>query len=368
MKHLAAAPLLLGLLAPVALLAAASAPPTADASLFAAAGERLLSADASRVLDDPSLQVGPLFLLITGAGSRLARLVGAPAEWGAGVLAAWCVAAVLLVLERSCGRWPAAARWGLHVQVTLGGALGVALLAGHVEELLAVLLVAGAGTCLHRDRPVLAGLLVGAAACTKLWALIAVAALVCAPSVRARCRSVLAAGAVVTLCHLPFLAAARTHELTWHVAEPSLVALVAPVGTPVTSFVRLVQLAAALLLVVVLLRGSQWDARALWTVPAAVVLARLATDPHVLPYYWTAAAVPVALLLWSARRPLAEAAAWAAACTPALLVLTSVGGRTGTLLLGLTAAVGGAALHRAARCASQQERLVPRPVGQEVPA
>ena len=340
--------LLLALLVPVVLLVSAG-PPTADASLFAAAGERLLSTDGARVLADPSLQAGPLHLLVAGVGARVARLVGARPETGASLLGAWVVLGVLLLVERWSAARPPAARCGLLLQVGLGGALAVAVVAGQVEELLAVLLVAAAGTAVHRDRPGLAGLLVGAAACTKLWALIALAALVCLPGARDRARSALVACAVVASLHLPFLPAARTHELTWEVGGPSLVALVVPVGTPVTSWARVLQLAVAMLLVVVLLRGAQRDARLVWAVPAAVVLARLVTDPHVLPYYWAAAAVPVALAVWSARRAPAHAALAGLACTPFLLVLSSAAGPAGTVLVLLTTVGGAAVLHRAVR-------------------
>lgn len=350
---------LLGLLVPVALVAAAGGPPTADASLFAAAGEQLLSPRGAQVLADPALQVGPLYLLVVGLGSRLAGLAGAPVETGAALLAAWTVAAVLLMLER--GTEPAAARWGLHVHVLLGGPLAVALVAGHVEDLLAVLLVALAGVALHRNAPVLAGLSVGAAACTKLWALLALAALLCAPSA-GRWRALTVACGAVVVVHLPFLPAARTHALRWSVEEPSLLASLVPAGTPVTSLGRLLQLAVGLLLVAGLLRRSQWDARLRWTVPAAVVLARLVTDPHVLPYYWGVTSVPLALLVWSGGHPLARAAAAGAASVPLLLVLTSVGGRAGTVLLGLVAVLTGPALHRAARRPTPQWLGDPRPV------
>lgn len=263
-------------------LLAGGGPRTADAGLVAAAGERLLSADGFQVLADPALQVGPLWLLVVGTGSRLARLVGLAPETGAGLLGAWTVLAALALLDRCSARRSTAARCGLLVQVALGGALAVGLGAGHLEDLMAVLLVAGAAAALHRDAPVPAGLLVGAAVCTKLWALIALAALLCAPGASARARSTAAACGVVAALHLPQLSAARTHELTWQVAEPSLVALVVPAGTAVGAPGRLLLLVAALL-VALLLRGSAWDARVVWSVPAAVVLARPVTDPTSCP-------------------------------------------------------------------------------------
>jgi hypothetical protein len=348
-RHHDASRLLFCLVSTALLLGALGSGGTADAGLFFAAGRRLLSSDGSSVFDDPSLQVGPVYLVVLGAGSVLGRLVGLSSDGGASLLAVWSVVVALHVLERGGGPRPLAARWGLAAHVLFGGAVSVALIAGHLEELLAVLAVAASAAVLQQGRPVLAGVIAATAVCTKLWTLLVLAALLCEPDPRARRRAVGTAVLVSAAVYLPFLPAARTQELTWRVADPSVVSLLVPVGAPVTAVGRLVQLTLAALVVVLLLRGSCWDGRVVWTLPAAVVCARLGTDPHLLPYYWCAAAVPAALLVWGTRRPLLQAAAAAAACALGLLALTGAAGRAGSVLVALVVVLLGVGLHRAAR-------------------
>lgn len=346
-----------GALAVGVLLAVVGGSPTADAQLFSIAGTQLLSSDARHVFADPDLQVGPLYLLLTGVGARAAALVGLDPVTGSLLLPAWAlVAGLVAVAAAALPTATALGRRGLLVHVLLGGPLTLALMAGHLEDLLAVLAVAAAGWAVSQRRPLAAGVLVGAAACLKLWALLALAALLCQPEVRTALRSTLTAVGCIAVAYAPFLGSARTGARTWLAEAPSVLALVVPAGTTVTWVGRAVQLAAGMAVVALLLRGSHWDARAVWTVPAAVVCARLGTEPHVLLYYWCPAALAAALFLWSSPRPPVAALAGASVCTLVLLALVGATGAAASVLTTLLVGAGTWQVWRRARAAEPPVR------------
>jgi hypothetical protein len=130
---------------------------------------------AQRLMGPVSLLLRAPFVAVAG-GDQLSR-------YRAGLLACMLALALLGALLA----WIAARRgrpWWFVLLAGIGPVVNPATIAvlgwGHPEEILGGVLVAGAALALLRERPELAGLLAGLALANKLWALVAVPALLLA--------------------------------------------------------------------------------------------------------------------------------------------------------------------------------------------
>lgn len=324
-----------------ALVGAVAAQPTGDAFLFARAGATLFSRHAAQLFADPTLQIGPVYAVLTGVADRLALALHLDAlpVIGAVMSALVAVSAALLVphtrrlLEAP---WPEA-ELAAGLAVALAGPTGAASVCGHSEELLAALAIFAAAIFAAARRPVLAGTLVGIAGATKLWGLLGVAVIVLAvagdrpwPALRRVAGGVAAAVAVVGCCYAPFAILGRvaTFDFQWRVGLPAPLGLVLADGHPFTFGWRIGQglLAVALGTVAALLAKGRPEVA--WTVPVTVVAARLLVDPFPQMYYVAALTLCVLVGVWSSA---------GADRLPALAAVSAVA----PLSVGLFAAVGG---------------------------
>jgi hypothetical protein len=133
-----------------------------------------------------------------------------------------------------------------------------------------------------------AGVLVGASAGFEPWGLLGVAVLALAPSPRAAAKGALVAGGVFALQFAPFVLGGDFRMLTyrWHVTGGPL-DIVIPgfaFGWPL----RFLQAFVTLALVAPLARRLRGVGAAIFIVPAAAAIVRLAIDPMSTYYYWDA--------------------------------------------------------------------------------
>jgi len=249
-----------------------------DLLYFVHQGERLLSAHWSGTFADPTLQSGPLQLLVAG-GLRSTEALAYVIELA--------VAALVLVV---LGRLGVAGRHRLLVglgAVVLGLAHG-AFVDGHPAEAIGPLLWVLAALEARRGRVIRAGVIVGLSAGLELWGLLGVAVLMLAPRLREAAKGAVVAAAVVAVQLAPFVLFGRFGMLDyeWRVAHGTLLATLVPIGTHFGWPLRLVQAGLAVGAggaVAWRLRGS---VHAVWLAPLAVVLVRILLDPVAYGWYW----------------------------------------------------------------------------------
>jgi hypothetical protein len=275
--------LLASVLAPAAAVALLVHPSdTGDLPFFVHTARGLLSADWAGVFADPSVQVGPIQLLLFALGDR-AGVLALLVQLGASVLL-WVASGRLLA-----GRDPRI-RFVVCVAAVLLGLTYGAYQDGHPAQVIVPLLWVLAGCDAREGRAVRAGLLVGLSAGFEVWGLLGAAVLVLAPRAKGLAIAVTTELVVAAGLLLPFVIAGdfRMFDYRWQVNGDTLLGIVIEPGTGFTWPMRLLQGAAALAAgagVALLLRRSL---RAVWLAPLAVVVVRLALDPVRYPWYWLA--------------------------------------------------------------------------------
>jgi hypothetical protein len=255
---------------------------TGDLSYFVHTAERLASSDWANTFTDPSVQVGPLQLLLF----RLGELVGALALVVQVVTAAllWVVSGRLLK-----DRDPRAQFLVGLTAVALGLTYG-AYQDGHPAQVLVPLLWVLAGLEAREGRTLRAGVLIGLSAGFETWGLLGVVVLVLAPRLRAALVGVGAELAAAAVLFLPFVLAGefRMFDYHWQVNADTLLSLVVEPGNSFTWPMRLAQGLAALGVGALLAWPLRRTLHAVWLAPLAVVVVRLALDPVRYPWYWLA--------------------------------------------------------------------------------
>ncbi|TMK68791.1 MAG: hypothetical protein E6G50_14475 [Actinobacteria bacterium] len=249
-----------------------------DLLYFVHQGERMLSARWTDTFSDPTLQSGPLQLLLTGA-ARSTPVLAFVVEIG--------VAALLLLV---LGRLGVSARWRVALgiaSVALGLTHG-AFVDGHPAEAVTPLLWVLAAIDARRGRVVRAGLLVGVSAGLELWGVLGAAVLLLAPRLRDALKGWAVEAGVVLLQLAPFALFGdfRMFDYRWRVAEGTLVSVVVPVGTHFGWPLRLLQAAVACGLGAAVALRFRRSVHAVWLAPLVVVVARIALDPLAYGWYW----------------------------------------------------------------------------------
>jgi hypothetical protein len=249
----------------------------------------------------PQLQFGPLAVLVAAA-------LGPFTTQGGWLVVVWMqslagLIAMFLVEHAARTLRPdlAAAPRMMTATMLIGGGSFLTsweLLAvhfSHLDDVLALLMLAYAVACMAYGSPVLGGICVGLAVDAKPWALACAALLLLFPG-RARWGAVGVAAGVVAVAWLPFvladphtLGAASTFVIP-NVPASALRAL--GVNTPSTpSWDRGAQIALGGLLGIVALLRRRWEA-----IFALGIGARIVLDPSVYTYY--TAGLALGLLLW----------------------------------------------------------------------
>jgi len=249
-----------------------------DLAYFVHQGERLLSAGWADTFADPTLQSGPLQLVVTGA-VRSTEALAFVVELG--------VAALLLVV---LGRFGVSKRWRAVLGLVAVGA-GLthgAFVDGHPAEAVSPLLWILATLEARRKRPIRAGVLVGLTAGLELWGVLGAAVLVLAPRLRDVAKGCVAEVVVVVALVVPFALAGdfRMFDYEWRVAPGTLLGVVLPAGTDFGWPLRLLQAGLACGLGAGVALRLRRSVHAVWLTPLVVVVARIALDPLAYGWYW----------------------------------------------------------------------------------
>ncbi len=265
---------------------------TGDLAFFMHSAERLFSGGWAQTYADPTLQVGPLQLVVLGtldtvaglAGISSTRLIGA--VFGAVVVALfWLIARRLLD-----GR---GGRWALTAAVLAPVALSYTFDAyrdGHPAQALVPLLWVLAGFEVRAGRGWLAGLLIGVSAGFEVWGILGVAIVVLAPRALDAVKAFAAATLMLVAMFAPFALAGDfgMFDYRWVVNGDTLLSLFVEPGTAFTWPLRVLQGATAVLVGAGVAWSLRRSAAALWAGPLALVAVRLALDPVRYPWYWLA--------------------------------------------------------------------------------
>ena len=262
---------------PPAVLAAALAPAAGgDTPLFRAAGKTLLSAHWAATYADPQVQAGPLQLALYGAlGSPLARVV------------AVAVAVLVVVAMRAAGIDRPLLLAGVGLAAVVGDLAWSGVDSGHPANAVLPLLWVLAAVLARRDRLVPAALLVAAGAGLETWGVLGVAVLALAPP-RAALRGAAVAAVAAASLFLPFVVKGQFEmgRYTWVVGPHAPIAFLLGSGASFGWALRIAQGALAIAAGVWVARASRRSVHAVWLVPLAVVLVRLALDPLDSDYYF----------------------------------------------------------------------------------
>jgi hypothetical protein len=283
--------------------------PDGDQVRFRAAGLGMLGPGFLDVFADSWLQIGPVYLLLLGVFTGVARLlqlpdaaVGVGAAAAHGVLVAWLAVSAARRAAESTGAWVRRAQWVVGLSIVVGGFLYTSQTADHPEELIVGLLVVHAAVSAGRSRLIQAALLLVVATGVKQWAPTAGGILLAGRRLRASAIAIAVLVAGIALLYLPFKlwGDMNTFSLQWPFPKHTWLDRVPGLAGSSDWTQRIVQgVAAGLAGIAVAWRrhGS-----VLVAVIASVAV-RLLLDPLRLSYYWVALAAAVLVWLWSSDAP-----------------------------------------------------------------
>lgn len=274
---------------------------------FQTAGAALLRSGPANGLhiyaSHPELQFGPLTMvvcaLIALAPAALSAAVGVATMLVLGLGTMWALVDIGQYLHPDY-RW---ARLGLTFGALLvPGWMVLTVHFGHLDDALALSLIALAASRACRGGWVGAGLLLSAAAAAKPWALPMAVVLLAAPHRLQRHRA-LAAYLVVQVCAwLPFVAADhRTVQLgafTIRLAPDSVLHLLGVTSTYMPAWDRPAQFALGAIAAWWFIRRGRWLAA-----PFAVLAVRMLLDPQTYGYYSSGLMVTAVLVDLGRRTP-----------------------------------------------------------------
>ena len=257
----------------------------ADLPYFAHAARTLFSSHWADTFADPSLQVGPLQLVVVALGDRLGGMGALDYVIGLG-LTALAVFTAGRVLRGRNHR----AAWQLvsGLAVVLLGLTSEAYSYGHPAQVAIPLLWVLAAVDARDGRTIRAGVLLGLGAGFEVWGLLGAPVLLLAPAARFAVRGFVVQVAVTAALFAPFVLAGdfRMFDYSWRVEGWTLVRFLVPAGSEFPWGLRLVQGACALGFGAGLAFALRRTARALWGVPLGIVAVRILLDPTLYSWYW----------------------------------------------------------------------------------
>jgi hypothetical protein len=238
---------------------------------------------------DPSVQVGPIQLLVFRAGT-FADALALVVQLGVAALF-WIVSRRLLA-----GRDPWI-RFGVCMTAVALGLTYGAYQDGHPAQVVVPLLWVLAACDAREGRAIRAGALVGLSAGFETWGLLGAVVLVLAPEIRTALRGLVTEVAVAAALFVPFLLVGefRMLDYRWEVNGDTLLGLVLAHGTGFTWPMRLVQGLAAVAAGACVAWMMRRSLHAVWLAPLTVVAVRMALDPVRYPWYWLAVQTLVVL-------------------------------------------------------------------------
>lgn len=283
--------------------------PDGDQVRFREAGAGMIGPGFLDVFADSWLQIGPVYVLLLGLFTVVARAlmlpevaVGIGAAAAHGVVVAWLAVSAARRAAQSTGAWVRRAEWVVGLAIVVGGFLYTSQTADHPEELLVGLLVVHAAVSAGRYRLIQAALLLVLATGVKQWAPTTGGILLAGRRLRASAVAIVVLVAGIALLYLPFKLWGEMNmfSLQWPFPKHTWLDRVPGLAGSSDWVQRIVQgLAAGLVGVAVAWRrhGS-----VLVAVIASVAV-RLLLDPLRLSYYWVALAAAVLVWLWSSQAP-----------------------------------------------------------------
>jgi hypothetical protein len=284
--------LLVALAAAAAVGFAVSPGDTADLAYFVHASERLYSGDWADTFANPTLQTGPLPLVLFGAADALAEALGVSTTRMIGAVVGLLAAGLFWLVARRVlgGR---GGRWALLAAALAPVALGLTFDAyrqGHPAQVLVPLLWVLGGFEVRRGRAWLAGGLVGLSAGFELWGLLGIVVFAAAPRFGVALRAAADALLIVLLLFAPFAFAGEfgMFDYRWLVNGDTLLSVFVEPGAEFTWPLRVVQGATALAAGAAMTWALRRSTAALWVGPLVAVAVRLALDPVRYPWYWLA--------------------------------------------------------------------------------
>lgn len=263
-----------------------------DTPYFFYVGRQLFSAEWLDIYAEPSLQAGPLHILVFGLIGRTTLLLGINQSLTAALLIEMgflaSIVATARMMRTSLARW-----WVDAALVAVVVALAMpwtAFATGHFSDGIIALLWAASTHAARNGKPIRAGLLVAVAAGLLSWGLLGLVTLLMAPDVRQVVRSTGVALGGIAVLYGPFFLFGTVNTLSygWRVLRAD--GLMAPFiehGEPFGWDARLIQASLVLgagVVVVWLMRRND-SPHAEWAVPLALIATRLWTDPVGFYYY-----------------------------------------------------------------------------------
>jgi hypothetical protein len=267
---------------------------------FAEGSRSLLHADGLHTYAvAPTLQIGPLALLVAGA-------FGAAGSWGLPLAQIAMTALALVVVRVVADHAPPGTR---HTRILATGLVlaptwtVLSVRWAHVDDVLALTLLAALVWAITRPgvRPVLAGLAVAGACAAKPWAVIGLPVLLALPARRERAVGIAVALTGVAAAWAPFVLADPGTLAAMHpsvgVGDTSIMWWLGYHESVLPTWDRLAQLVGAPAVALVAVLRGRWPAALL-----VGIAVRLALDPQDLSYYAAGAVVAALVLdLWGLR-------------------------------------------------------------------
>ena len=257
----------------------------ADLPYFAHAARTLLSSRWANTFADPSLQVGPLQLLLVALGERLGGMSALDYVIGLGLTALTVLTAGRLLRGHSHR-----AAWQLFagLAVVVLGLTAEAYSYGHPAQVAIPLLWVLAAIDARDGRTIRAGLLLGLGAGFEVWGVLGAPVLLLAPAARFALRGFAVQVAVTVALFAPFVLAGdfRMLDYSWRVEGWTLVRFLVPAGSEFPWGLRLLQGACALGVGTGLAFALRRTERVFWAVPLGIVAVRILLDPTLYSWYW----------------------------------------------------------------------------------
>jgi hypothetical protein len=268
-----------------ALVAALGTRDPADLPYFAHAARTLVSGNWADTFADPSLQVGPLQLLVVALGDRLGGMGALDYVIGLGLTAL----AVLTAGRLFRGR-PHGAAWQLAfgLSVVLLGLTAEAYSYGHPAQVAIPLVWVLVAIDARDGRTLRAGALLGLGAGFEVWAVLGAPLLLLAPVARLVLRGFAVQVVITTALFAPFVLAGdfRMFDYSWRVEGWTIVRFLVPAGSEFPWGLRLLQGLCALAVGAGLAFALRRTERAFWAVPLGIVAVRILLDPTLYSWYW----------------------------------------------------------------------------------
>jgi hypothetical protein len=271
-----------------ALVAAFGTRDPADLPYFVHTARTLLSAHWADTFADPSVQVGPLFLLFVGLGDRLGGL-----DFLAYAIEVGVAGLVVFVVGRAVRGRPhrVAAQTAAGLAAVALGLSADAYGYGHPAQVVVPLLWILAALDAREGRTARSGALLGLSAGLELWGVLGAPVLLLARGRRRALSALATQAAVVAAVYLPFVIAGnfRMFDYRWKVEGWTLVHFMLEPGSDFPWTLRLLQGAAVLAVGSALALSLRRSERAVWVVPLGIVAVRVLLDPTDYSWYWLGA-------------------------------------------------------------------------------